>query len=71
MKPSFADFVRQQLPGLQQHMGNLGALKSLTFNRVAAEGDDQFDADFERGAIRIGVLLGDDGRINGMQFLPR
>lgn len=71
MKPSFADFVRQQLPGLQQLMGNLGVLKSLTFNRVAPEGDDQFDADFERGAIRIGVLLGDDGRINGVQFLPR
>jgi CubicO group peptidase (beta-lactamase class C family) len=71
MKPSFADFVRQQLPGLQQMMGNLGALKSLTFNRVAPEGDDQFDADFERGAIRIGVLIGDDGRINGVLFLPR
>jgi CubicO group peptidase (beta-lactamase class C family) len=71
MKPSFADFVRQQLPGLQQLMGNLGALKSLRFHRVAAEGDDQFDADFEKGAIRIGVVLGDDGRINGAQFLPR
>ncbi|MEJ0085310.1 MAG: serine hydrolase [Pseudomonadota bacterium] len=71
MKPSFADFVRQQLPNLQQLMGNLGALKSLTFNRVAVEGDDQFDADFERGAIRIGVLLGEDGLINGVQFQPR
>lgn len=71
MNPRFADFTRQQLPGLQQLMGNLGALKSLTFHRVAPEGDDQYDADFEKGALRIGVLLSDDGHIDGVQFMPR
>jgi CubicO group peptidase (beta-lactamase class C family) len=71
MNPRFADFTRQQLPDLQRFLGNLGALKSLTFHRVAPEGDDQYDLDFEKGALRIGVLLSDDGRIDGAQFMPR
>jgi hypothetical protein len=71
MSPQFAELTRQQLTGLQQFVAGLGALKALTFHLVSPEGGDQYDADFEKGAIRIDVRLGDDGIIEGAGLLPR
>jgi len=71
MSPQFAESMRQDLTGLQSFLANLGALKALRFYQVAAEGGDQYDADFEKGAVRVSVRLGDDGRIEGAGFMPR
>jgi hypothetical protein len=71
MTPNFADVTRQQLPGLQRWLSDLGALKSLTFVRVQPEGADEFDADFEKGALRIDLGLNDDGQIEGVGVRPK
>jgi CubicO group peptidase (beta-lactamase class C family) len=71
MLPRFADTTRKRLEGLHYWLLDLGALKSLTFVRVDPEGRDQFDADFEMGALRIGVRLDDDGRIESAGLRPR
>jgi CubicO group peptidase (beta-lactamase class C family) len=65
MMPRFADVTRQQLPGLQKWLSDLGVLKSLTFVRVQPEGGDEFEAEFEKGTLSIGLGLNDDGRIEG------
>jgi CubicO group peptidase (beta-lactamase class C family) len=70
MVPRFAEVTRQQLPALQQWLSDLGVLKSLTFVRVQPEGGDEFEAQFERGALLIGLGLNVDGRIEGAGLRP-
>ena len=71
MAPEFANVTREQLPGLQKWLSDLGALKSLTFVRVQPQGGDDFDAEFENGALRIGLGVNDDGRIEGAGLSPK
>ena len=71
MNPQFADVIREQLPGLQKWLSDLGALKSLTFVRAHPEGGDDFDAEFEKGALHIGIGVNDDGRIEGAGVNPK
>jgi CubicO group peptidase (beta-lactamase class C family) len=71
MSPQFAELTRQNLTGLQPIIANLGALKNLTFKRVGDNGADEFDADFEKGALRIYMSLDAQGRIAGVNFVPR
>jgi CubicO group peptidase (beta-lactamase class C family) len=71
MSPALADLTRQQLSGLQAFIGNLGAIKTLTFKQVSAAGGDVYDTDFEKGVLRLDLHLSDDGRIDRVEFLPR
>jgi CubicO group peptidase (beta-lactamase class C family) len=71
MVPDFADAMRQQLPEMQKWLSYLGALKSLTFVRVQPQGGDDFDAVFENGALRVGIGVNDDGRIEGAGLNPK
>jgi hypothetical protein len=59
--------------GLDQQpiIANLGALKNLTFKSVGDNGADEYDADFEKGALRIYMSLDEQGRIAGVNFVPR
>jgi CubicO group peptidase (beta-lactamase class C family) len=71
MTPQMADVTRQNLTGLQQFVGNLGPLKVLAFRKVAENGGDEYDADFEKGALRITVGLDEEGKIAAAFFNPR
>jgi hypothetical protein len=71
MAPSMADLARQNLPGLQPFIASLGALKALTFRKVTDAGGDEYDADFDKGALRITLGLDEEGKIEGAFFTPR
>lgn len=71
MSPQFAELTRQNLTRLQPIIANLGPLKSLTFKSVGNNGADEYDADFEKGALRIYMGLDEQGRIVGVNFVPR
>jgi len=70
MNPAFADLTRQQLSGLQKFMGTFGALRKLEFDSVTPEGGDLYRAEFENGRMRVQLRLSEDGRIDGVDFLP-
>ena len=70
MSPSLADSIGQQLPALSQWFAWLGELKSLRFEKVDANGRDEFRADFTRGPLRILIRLNDEGRIEYAEFAP-
>jgi len=71
MSPRLAEVTRTQLPGLQKTLVELGALKSLKFVRVSSGGDDEYDADFEKGGLRTSLFLNDEGRIEIAWLRPR
>ncbi len=71
MSPGLATVTRDQLTWLQPWIGGLGALKSLTFHAVEAQGGDQWDAEFEKGEVRVEIHLGNDGRLMSIRFPPR
>jgi CubicO group peptidase (beta-lactamase class C family) len=71
MTPQFAELTRQNLTRMQPIIANLGALKNLTFKSVGDNGADEYDADFEKGALRIYMGLDEQGRIAGVNFVPR
>ncbi len=71
MRPQFAELTRQNLTRLQPFIADLGALKSLTFKSVGDNGADEYDADFEKGALRIYMTLDEQGLIAGVNFVPR
>ncbi len=71
MSPGLATVTRDQLTWLQPWIGGLGALKSLTFHAVEAQGGDQWDAEFEKGEVRVEIRLGNDGRLMSVRFPPR
>ena len=71
MTPQFAELTRQNLTRLQPIIADLGALKDLTFKSVGDNGADEYEADFEKGALRIYMGLDEQGRIAGVNFVPR
>jgi CubicO group peptidase (beta-lactamase class C family) len=71
MIPRLADLTRQNLSGFQSFIGNLGVLKTLTFRKVGDDGGDEYDADFEKGGLRITLGLDEAGRIAQAYFVRR
>lgn len=65
MTVDFAETVRQQLSGLQGGLAALGAVVSVSFNRVTPVGADIYNVRFERGDREFRILLDSDGRIHG------
>jgi len=70
MSPTLADSIGQQLSALQPWFAWLGDLKSLRFERVDANGRDEFRGDFSQGLLRILIRLNDEGRIESAEFAP-
>jgi hypothetical protein len=70
MSPTLADSIIQQLPGLQQWLTWLGKMKSLKFERVGANGRDEYRGEFAQGPLRIFVRLNEDGRLEQAEFAP-
>ena len=63
MSPALAQATQQQLPTLQAVLGQMGALQSLAFIGVDAQGSDTYTTKFEHGALEWHLRLGPDGRI--------
>jgi DNA-binding transcriptional MerR regulator len=63
MSPQLEQLLRQQLPGLQLVASYLGAIRSIEFRGVGAEGWDQYDVHRELGTSRWRILLSADGKI--------
>ena len=70
MSPGLADVTRQQLPQLKTIFANLGAIKSMTFNRIEKNGADVYDIEFEHGTTEWQILMAPDGTIGSLGFRP-
>jgi CubicO group peptidase (beta-lactamase class C family) len=71
LNPMMANVLRQNLEGLQSFIAGQGALKALTFKKVTDAGNDEFDIDFEKGAMRISVGMNEAGKVAAMYLTPR
>jgi len=70
MSPQLADVTRQQLPQLKATMAQFGAVQAVTFKSVAPNGADVYEVKFEHGASEWSIILGPDGKIQGMRLRP-
>jgi hypothetical protein len=70
MSPALAESIGQQLPALRPWLDWLGELKGLRFERVDANGRDEYRGDFAQGPLRIFIRLNEDGRVENAEFAP-
>jgi peptidase S41-like protein len=63
MAPDLADATREQLPSLQPGIRGLGAVKTVTFNRVDPDGLDVYDVTLANGALQCGIFVAPDGKV--------
>jgi len=70
MSPALAESIGQQLPALREWFAWLGELKGLTFQRVDANGRDEYRGEFSQGPLRIFLRLNENGRIENAEFAP-
>jgi CubicO group peptidase (beta-lactamase class C family) len=63
MNPGLAAVTRQQLPGIQSRLIELGPLQSATFKGVAPNGADIYQLKFENGSFEYRIVLGLDGKV--------
>ena len=68
MSPGLAQATRQQLSGIQQTLGQLGALQALAFKGVGPGGADIYEASFANGKIEFRMALGPDGVIEALSM---
>ena len=70
MSPGLAAATRQQLPQIQVMLLKLGALQSITFKGVEANGADIYLVKFENGSLEYRIVLGPDRLIEGALLRP-
>ena len=70
LTPGMQQVTRQQLAGLQQTFKNLGAIESVTFVEVDAQGGDAFDVKFANGALRWSIVVLPDGKTAAAGIRP-
>lgn len=64
MTTPLAAALRQQWPGTEPKIRQLGALKAIAFQYVNPQGIDIYEVDFEHGKVQCGVApLTDDGKV--------
>jgi len=63
MAPGLAEVTRQQLPGIQKMLTDLGELKSVTFREVGPNGMDAYDIKFANGSLIYLLALDDQGKV--------
>ena len=68
MAPGLAASTRQQLPGIQKMLTDLGELQSITFREVDGSGMDAFDIKFANGSLVYMLLLDDRGKVVSAQI---
>ena len=70
MTPEFARITRQQLGFLRPSVANGGAIQSLEFVGIDAEGRNIFEVHQENGTINARIALDADGKINSALLRP-
>jgi Peptidase family S41 len=71
MGPGLQEAALQQRARIQGTFNRLGALRSVTFVRVARSGWDVYDSKFAHGGLQWRIApLSADGRANGVFFRP-
>ncbi len=70
MSSGLAAATRQQLPGLQASLTELGAVQSVTFTGVGAAGPDIYKVKLEKGSLEYRIWLGADGKIESANVRP-
>jgi hypothetical protein len=70
LSPGLAEATRQQLPGIQSMIVQLGALQSVTFKGVAPNGADIYQVKFENGSLEYRFFLGQDGKMESANLRP-
>jgi CubicO group peptidase (beta-lactamase class C family) len=70
MSEPLARNMRAQMPGAKRMLGELGPLKSIAFVRADASGADRYKVTFEKGALEIGIVMGEGDRINAATMRP-
>ena len=70
LTPGMQQVTRAQLAGLQQLMQSMGAIESVTFVEVDAQGGDAFDVKFANGTMRWSIVLTPDGKTAGAGIRP-
>jgi len=70
MGPELAEAAKAQADQAASAISSLGKLQRLTFQRVAPNGADIFQAKFDNGTLMVVIALDSKGIITGMQMLP-
>jgi len=70
MSSGLADATRQQLPGLQSGIKELGAVQSVTFKSVGPAGPDIYQVKYEKGSQEWRIWLAPDGKIESSNVRP-
>ena len=68
MIPGLAATTEQQLPDLQTSLRSLGALQSVTFAGVGADGSDLYIVKFDKRSTEWEILIGADGNLERVSF---
>jgi bla regulator protein blaR1 len=70
MGPDLAQATREQLPKLLDGAQKLGAIQSVEFRGVSAQGMDVYELRHERGRTRFLIAMSTDGKISGAVMRP-
>jgi CubicO group peptidase (beta-lactamase class C family) len=70
MSAGLANATRQQLPGLQSMIVDLGGLQSVTFKGVGPAGPDIYTVKFEKGTLEYRIWLAPDGKVDSANVHP-
>jgi len=65
LTPDAANQIREMLPQVRATLASLGALKSVTFQRVDLMGGSEYELSFERGSAIMALVLTPDGKVFG------
>jgi CubicO group peptidase (beta-lactamase class C family) len=70
MSANLATATRQQLPGLQANVKELGAVQTVTFKGVGPGGADIYQVKFENGSWEYRISMAPDGKVAGAGVRP-
>ena len=68
MSEELAAVTVPQIPGIERQFAALGALQSLSFRGVGAQGWDVYEAKFENGISICRIFLAANGKVSGLLF---
>lgn len=70
MTPEFAEVARPQAEHVEELIGGLGTLQTITFKGVGPGGFDIYEVKFEHGSLDWRILLDADGKVAGVGLRP-
>lgn len=70
MSTQLGNATKQQLPGLQSMVSELGALRSVAFKGVGPGGADIYEVKFEKGSLDYRIWMAPDGKVESAGVRP-